>query len=142
MPGATTEYDLPYPLGTESTNGPGAIKALAEAVEAVLVADDPSAWTAVTFTNSWVNFGGTDQVAQYRKVGDVVELRGSIKTGTIGNAAFTLPSGFRPPADTPFGVESNAAHGRVTITSAGVVTPDVGNTARVVLNGIRFSVTA
>jgi hypothetical protein len=35
---------------------------------------------------------------QYRKVGDMVELRGVIRGGTAGTVAFTLPAGFRPPA--------------------------------------------
>jgi hypothetical protein len=103
---------------------------------------DPTAWTAPTFTNSWVNFGSTLQVAQYRKRNDVVELRGAIKLGTIGTGAFTLPVGFRPPADIAFAVDSQGAYGRVDVTSAGVVTPSFGNNASVRLDGIAFSVTA
>lgn len=103
----------------------------------------PSLWTAVTvFTNSWVNFDA-NHPAQYRKVGDDVELRGLIKSGTIGLAAFTLPAGFRPfQADEVFAVSSNSLFGRVVVLSTGVVTPDVGSNITVYLSGIRFSTIA
>jgi hypothetical protein len=60
----------------------------------------PTAWTAVTFENGWANKGGSDQVCQYRKIGDIVYLRGTMTKSavTYGQAAFTLPIGFRPPA--------------------------------------------
>lgn len=58
----------------------------------------PPAWTPVTFQNSWVNNGGVDQVCQYRKIGDIVYLRGSMGSGALSSIAFTLPTGFRPPA--------------------------------------------
>jgi hypothetical protein len=57
-----------------------------------------TAWTAPTFVNSWVNFGAGNQVAQYRKVGDTVEMRGIVKSGVSGTVCFTLPAGFRPAA--------------------------------------------
>jgi len=48
------------------------------------------------FTNSWSNFGGVNQPAQYRKIQDMVDMRGLIHSGTMGAPAFTLPVGFRP----------------------------------------------
>jgi hypothetical protein len=97
----------------------------------------------IVFTNSWVNFGGSAQVAQYRKVGDVVEVRGVIKTGALGNSAFTLPVGYRPPAAMSFATDANGAYGRVTVATTGTVTPDIGagvSTSTVI--NFRFSVTA
>ena len=56
-------------------------------------------WTAVTFQNSWANYGAGYQGVEYRKVGDMVQLRGVLNTaGTSATAAFTLPVGFRPLA--------------------------------------------
>ena len=58
--------------------------------------DNPS------FTNSWVNFGGSDAVAAfYKDKFNRVWLKGSIKSGTVDSTdpyspAFTLPSGYRP----------------------------------------------
>jgi hypothetical protein len=87
-----------------------------------------TAWTAVTFTNSWVNFGSTQQTVQYRKVGDMVQIRGMMKSGTIAAGAFTLPSGFRPPADQNFSTVSNALFGYMTVAAAtGVFTPAAGS---------------
>lgn len=54
------------------------------------------------FTNSWVNFDATTTPgAQFRKTpwGDV-QLRGLIKSGTLGTDAFTLPVGYRPVLST------------------------------------------
>lgn len=65
---------------------------------AVAAALNPSAWTAAALTNSWVNVGGGNAVAAYRKIDDRVEVRGRIRSGTLGTSAFTLPVGFRPPA--------------------------------------------
>lgn len=51
-----------------------------------------------TFTNSWVNYGDPFATAGFRKYLDGrVALRGSIKSGTLAQSAFTLPVGFRPP---------------------------------------------
>lgn len=54
-------------------------------------------WTAVTFQNSWANYGGGYQTCQYRKDGDMVQLRGVMTGGVASTVAFTLPVGFRPP---------------------------------------------
>ncbi|MEP7115110.1 MAG: hypothetical protein ABI862_17735, partial [Ilumatobacteraceae bacterium] len=63
----------------------------------------PTAWTAPALLNGWVNFGGAgNQVLQYRKNGDNVEIRGVVKSGTIASPLFLLPVGFRPPAGTGY----------------------------------------
>jgi len=55
----------------------------------------PTAWTTVTLINGWVH--DTNNAVQYRKVGDMLQLRGRCKNGTWGFAdLFTLPVGFRP----------------------------------------------
>jgi len=97
-------------------------------------------WTTPTLSGTWANFGGAFAGAAYGKTAEgLVVLRGLIKSGTIGTAAFTLPTGFRPAADKRFGVISNGAAGRVDISTAGVVTPSTGNNAYVTLNDIRFA---
>lgn len=55
------------------------------------------AWTPVTFQNAWLDLGGGYQTCQYRKIGDIVYLRGVAKSGSSGTVAFTLPVGYRPP---------------------------------------------
>lgn len=76
------------------------------------------------FGGSWVNFGGSDQVAQYRRVGDMVQLRGVVKDGTSGATMFTLPTGYRPPATHHWVQFSATSTGAATLNvdSAGLVT--------------------
>ena len=101
-------------------------------------------WTAVTFQNGWVNYGGVYQTAQYRRVGDIVYLRGFIAGGTINAAAFTLLAGFRPPAYMHFSaVSAGAGHdGLCYVEASGAVTPAFGSNTWFSLEGIFFSVTA
>lgn len=87
----------------------------------------PTTWAPVTFTNAWVDFAGGVQACQYQSIGTQVYLRGAMKTGTIGLAAFTLPVGFRPPATLGFSLASNGAFGQLNIDSAGVVNPAIGS---------------
>lgn len=54
-------------------------------------------WTALTLENSWVDIGAPAQVAQFRKVGDMVGIRFAV-VGGVAAQMFTLPVGFRPPA--------------------------------------------
>jgi hypothetical protein len=67
-----------------------------------IAARTPGPWTAVTFTNSWVNYGGSKTEAKYRKRGDMVDVRFAIKSGTLSTSAWTLPAGFRPPSTLTF----------------------------------------
>jgi hypothetical protein len=124
-----TDTDLVYIC----TNATGPVWTLSAAL--------PTAWTAVTFTNSWVNYGGAFQTCQYRKVGDTVQLRGLCKSGTAGTSMFTLPAGFRPPASINFTAESNAVFATITITTTGTVVCAGGTNANVSI-ALQFSVTA
>lgn len=76
------------------------ITALETRVTALELVTTPTAWTRVTFENSWADADPTLQV-YYRKVGDIVYIRGSAMhpTSGLGLAIFTLPAGFRPPFD-------------------------------------------
>jgi hypothetical protein len=100
----------------------------------------PTAWTAVTFTNSWVNFGAGEQDVEYRKIGDLVFVRGAMKSGTVGSASFTLPVGFRPPAIVYFAVPSNSLYGQFRISSAGAATLTSGSNVSALLDGVSFSI--
>lgn len=58
-----------------------------------------TAWIAPTLLGTWANYSSPSFAgAEYRRVGDRVEIRGIVKSGTSGTAVFTLPVGFRPPA--------------------------------------------
>lgn len=59
----------------------------------------PTPWTALPLNGTWANFGSGWQTAQYRKIGDEVQVRGLVVNATAGtgiNSIATLPSGFRP----------------------------------------------
>jgi hypothetical protein len=77
----------------------------------------PVPWIAPTFTNSWVDYGSGFQTVGYRKVGDVVQLRGLMKNGTLGASAFTLPVGYRPTANILL-TGLTSAHASVTTGAA------------------------
>lgn len=97
-------------------------------------------WRAVTFSNSWVNYGGTFFSAAYRKVEGVVQFRGVIKTGTVGLPAFTLPAGYRPNFTVVLSTVSNAAAGRVDVTNTGTVVPMApSSNVYVSLDGLTFN---
>jgi hypothetical protein len=100
-----------------------------------------TAWTAVTFQNGWVNFGSGYAEAKYRKVGDRVEVRGAVKTGTVGTAVFTLPAGFRPPAKIIYTADGNGSYGRLEVGTGGTVTHLTGGNAFFAF-AFAFSVTA
>jgi hypothetical protein len=85
-------------------------------------------WIAPTMLNAWVNFGGSDAAAGYMKDDfGWVNVKGRIKSGTIGQTAFTLPAGYRPLETQRFTVSSNGAFGEVIINSDGTVVPQVGS---------------
>jgi hypothetical protein len=95
------------------------------------------------FANSWVNFGSNwADAAFWRDPFGIVHLRGLIKSGTVGSAAFTLPPGFRPAVSETFGTISNGAVGRVDVLTNGTVTPATpSNNTYVSLSGITFRTT-
>jgi hypothetical protein len=60
-------------------------------------------WTPLPFSVGYENIGSPWQSVQYRKIGDVVYLRGSLRTSDFSPIPYldtlgTLPVGFRPPA--------------------------------------------
>ena len=69
-----------------------------------------TAWTALSFVNSWVNAGSTNELAHFRKIGNLVIVEGIIESGTAIIVA-TLPAGYRPLA---------TINGPATMTSGGV----------------------
>lgn len=86
-------------------------------------------WTVPTLLNSWVNYGSGNVDAAYRKVNDLVYIRGQVKSGTTtsGTSIFTLPAGFRPTGQVVVPtIDGNNALGRFDITTAGAVIIQVG----------------
>lgn len=93
------------------------------------------------YDNSWVAFTGGTTEARYRRVGRRIELSGQVKSGSSGTAAiFTLPAAWRPVKPVIVPAASNGAYGELSISTAGVVAPLVGNTTKFSLDGISFPI--
>jgi hypothetical protein len=106
-----------------------------------------TAWTPVSFIGSWNNQGSGCQNVQYKKVGDLVFIRGTASLNPmITSQMFTLPAGFRPQAVVYFPRTSyNCQWGSViSIDNNGATWFSVGGggcaTTWIGLDGIVFSV--
>ena len=102
-----------------------------------------SQWTAPTLSGGWANSSVTP--AGFRRVGDVVELRGAITSGALG-VAFVLPEPLWSSAgDSQFVVVAGPGVARLDVTRSGEVAVRSyaagGTNAIVSLAGVRFSLT-
>lgn len=97
-------------------------------------------WIPVTYQNSWVDFGGAWPGASYMKDSSgYINLRGMVKSGTIGNVPiFTLPIGFRPSVLMSTAVRSGNAFGYSEIYPSGEVRATSGSNGHFCLDNIRF----
>jgi len=83
-----------------------------------------SGWITVSsFTNSYT---GTN--VAYRKINNVVYLRGNVSAGSAGYSAFNLPEGYRPAIDVVLPVQKFGTPNidYVTVYSNGHVSPNGG----------------
>lgn len=118
------------------------LNALYDLVQA-LYDDIATDWTDATLAGSWVNRGGSEAPAGYRRVGKQVYLRGVVESGSIPGDIFTLPIGYRPAYFSRFLVLSDVTLGnpngysRITIASGGTVHISDGSDG-VQLDGISF----
>ena len=88
---------------------------------------DNPAWITPTLLNNWINYGGTEDGAGYRKDSDgYVHLRGVVKLGVAGAMVFKLPSGFRPKSFLRFPISGAAKFGEMTISPEGGIYFDAG----------------
>ncbi len=97
------------------------------------------------FEHGWEVYEAGLRLPEYRKVFDIVELRGLVKAGESGKSAFTLPSGYRPRVgiNPEFIVEAAGSTGYISVGSTGTVVPvSVGGEVKVYtfLDTVRFSV--
>jgi hypothetical protein len=79
-------------------------------------------WTPVTFQNNWVNDGGAFlSEVEYRRLDDVVTIRGYMKNGTLNQAFTNLPVGIRPPAAVSGTADVDGTHATVAAYASGDV---------------------
>jgi len=99
------------------------------------------AWTALSYNSGWADLGGGYQAGKYKKVGDLVVVRGFVVrySGSSDQIA-TLPSGYRPSAPERWATTSLGAFAAIQIDTDGAMTV-IGGTpgSNVTLSGIMFS---
>lgn len=151
-------------LGTPSalvgTNITGTATGLTTGGNALLAGSSSQAFSASTFTssaagssiiveasiaptllNSWVNYGAPFIPSHYYKdASSRVHIEAVVHSGVVGSPVFTLPVGYRPPATHLFAIDSNGAHGQVSVASNGDVTVGIGSNVYASLSGISFRV--
>tara|TARA_R110000803_G_scaffold54770_1_gene111563 strand:- start:209 stop:1639 length:1431 start_codon:yes stop_codon:yes gene_type:complete len=133
-----------YELTLESTNASMTLDITSSGTGTLTINPDAiSLETSIapTLLNSWVNYGGTRQVAGYYKDKyGIVHLDGVIKSGTTTNptSLFVLPVGYRPGATIKFATSSNAAFASLFIDSGGNVYYESGSNVDFSLSGIQF----
>ena len=129
-----------------STNVQAAIGELENEIDAVqsdVAAIAQGSWSNLSLTSGWSDYAGR-QDAEYRKVGDEVQLRGVIDGGTTtsGTTIATLPSGFRPPAEDLFPIAGSGdiGGGYILVKSNGVMEVwGISANGALGLSGVRFS---
>jgi len=141
--------------GQESTYGGSGARQHAQGVPWI-VADtaanglDDTGWQTPTLLNSWVNYDAVNYpTAGYKRVGQVVYLKGLVKLGTIGAGTtayiFTLAAGYRPAQFLQIpGISNNGTTAVATqieiIGSDGGVRAGVGGNAWFSLDGVSFRI--
>lgn len=91
-------------------------------------------WVDATYENGWETHSTSYSHARYKRIGNVVHIDGLVKNGTINQAIFRLPAGFRPSKR----IIKNSMHDngafRLDILTDGQVLPIAGGTVWVSIN--------
>lgn len=105
----------------------------------------PAPWTSLPYATGWQHYDvNSFNPGGYRKLGDVVYLRGLItQVAGATSTVFTLPTGFRPARQVIQSILTSTGQARFDITTGGVFTTSTAISAGnwVCLDSIDFSVT-
>lgn len=104
-----------------------ALTSMGDTVETILTATEDSGWQTLPLATDIEAYNEMN-IPQYRKIGNLVVIRGTIKGITERNTVIaTLPEGFRPTMANPYvqnttlGPDSVATQTRLTVTTTGQV---------------------
>lgn len=127
-------------LATDAETQAGTSRALAIDPAGLAARLTSEAVIAPTLINGWTNFSGFSTTAYYKDSTGRVHLRGSLAGGTLNAAAFVLPAGYRPTADTVFvGAGNSSANvARIVLRSTGAVELQGANNSFIGISGISF----
>ena len=135
-----------YRPGSVPAGAGASVRVLVGSGVAEVVSSTGGGWVTPVLGASWVYSGAGSGMAQpgYRLVGDVVQVRGAIKSGSTGSTIFTLPAGLRPAGGTEtFVVSAGPGAARVEVFWTGTVQVlgylGGGTNAQLDLSGVRFS---
>lgn len=116
----------------------------APAISDPAITGSTGAWTALTLNTAgnWASFGGAYAMPAYKKVGDLVFLRGLVvRSSGADTLIATLPSGYRPLADQLFATAGDNALARIDVETDGEMRLQAGTAAAYLsLDTISFSV--
>ena len=102
-----------------------------------------TAWAALTLNTGgkWANYGGNYYSAAYKRVGDLVFLRGLVvRTSGSDTLIATLPSGYRPGSYSLLATSGDDVFARIDIENDGEIRLQAGTaSAYVSLDGLSFS---
>lgn len=119
-----TIYEDVETLKTQMTQAQTDIEALQSALSQASVSD--SGWLNLPLTDG-IEAYATTQIPQYRKIGDIMFLRGAVKGITAAVTIGTLPTGYRPNKTVSFLQNTSVRTGgfvmtaRYTINSSGEI---------------------
>lgn len=99
-------------------------------------------WITPTLMNGWNAYAITTPVKYMKNTIGIVEIRGSVKTGTTGTIIFNLPIGYRPSQIIEFVVATNSGTSVCTLVigTDGNVVAYKAYTTWISLSNINFSV--
>jgi hypothetical protein len=97
-------------------------------------------WTGLSFSSGWANYDLGWIQCSYKKVGDLVFLRGMAKrTSGSGTVIGVLPSGYRPSNSHMITAWSDTGVARIDVNSLGDITLISGGVGWVSLFSVVFS---
>lgn len=101
--------------------------------------NNQEAWKPAVFENGWTNVGGDLNDAGYmRDPLGFIHLRGFISSGTVTQAAFTLPAGYRPENREVHITATSGSFGHLSVHSDGQVVINAGSNVWYSIDGISF----
>jgi hypothetical protein len=141
-------------VGVRRVNGSGTLQCRGSfviydtgPVTGALLSPEPTPiWNQLNYSTGWTNYAGGFLIGGYRKLGDMVQLRGLItQVAGATSSMFTLPVGYRPPGIVIQSCLCSTGQARYDIQSSNgnfVTSTTIAAGNWVCIDGIQFSVTA
>ena len=115
--GGAPTANAPITLYLDNLTGNCFIEDVGPSTPAAVVPQVPTTmWQLLPLVNGWIHYGAPYGPAYYRKVGDMVQLRGLVSSGTSATAVICgLPAGYLPQYQPIFTVTCNGGSAEVRV---------------------------